>query len=101
MLQSNDVKTLQRFRVYVLGKHFRVTTDCAAIQQTKLKKELLPRISRWWMKLSEYDFEVEHRPGIRMSHVDALSRTPDEPAAEMETAGFVMRVTENDDDCCT
>lgn len=92
------VETLQRFRVYVLGKHFRVTTDCAAIQQTKLKKELLPRISRWWMKLSEYDFEVVHRPGIRMSHVEALSRTPDEPPAEMETAGFVIRVTENDDD---
>jgi hypothetical protein len=30
--------------------------------------------------LSEYDFEIQHRAGIKMSHVDALSRAPtDEP----------------------
>ena len=26
------------------------------------------------MKLSEYDYVVEHRPGTKMRHADALSR---------------------------
>jgi len=32
------------------------------------------RLTRWAIKLSEYDFEVEHRPGTQMRHADALSR---------------------------
>ncbi|XP_017486578.1 PREDICTED: uncharacterized protein LOC108375015 [Rhagoletis zephyria] len=70
------VEALQRFRVHLLGKPFRVVTDCAAISNVKAKSELIPRIARWWMRLGEYDFECVHRPGVRMSHVDALSRSP-------------------------
>ena len=29
---------------------------------------------RWSLKLSELDFIVEHKPGSKISHVDALSR---------------------------
>jgi hypothetical protein len=32
------------------------------------------RFTRWAMKLSEYNFVVEHRPGTRTQHADALSR---------------------------
>ncbi|XP_018392678.1 PREDICTED: uncharacterized protein LOC108771809 [Cyphomyrmex costatus] len=38
-------------------------------------KEINPRIARWALELLNYDYEVEHRPGTRMKHVDALSRT--------------------------
>nr|XP_041630835.1 uncharacterized protein LOC121501839 [Drosophila kikkawai] len=34
------VETLQRFRVYILGKPFRLVTDCSAIAKVKLNKEL-------------------------------------------------------------
>lgn len=77
------VETLERFRFYLIGKHFRVVTDCAAVATTKTTKQLVPRIARWWLKLQEYDFDLLHRPGVQMAHVDALSRAPYEPAREV------------------
>jgi hypothetical protein len=32
------------------------------------------RLLRWSIKLAELDFIVEHRPGSKMNHIDALSR---------------------------
>ncbi|GFW60957.1 transposon Ty3-I Gag-Pol polyprotein [Trichonephila clavipes] len=40
------------------------------------KKELITRIARWALQLKEFDYEIEHRAGSRMKHVDALSRYP-------------------------
>ncbi|GFT98943.1 transposon Ty3-I Gag-Pol polyprotein [Trichonephila clavipes] len=40
------------------------------------KKELITRIARWVLQLEEFDYEIEHRAGSRMKHVDALSRYP-------------------------
>lgn len=77
------VESLARFRVYLMGKHFRVVTDCAAVTTTRLSKPLLPRIARWWLKLQEYDFELVHRAGTQIAYVDALSRAPSEAAREV------------------
>lgn len=70
------VESLERFRIYLIGKPFNVVTDCSAVSATKLKKPLIPRIARWWLKLQEYDFTMEHRSATRIRHVDALSRSP-------------------------
>ncbi|XP_042912637.1 uncharacterized protein [Parasteatoda tepidariorum] len=40
------------------------------------KKELPPKIARWAMLLEDFDYEIIHRPGKQMKHVDALSRYP-------------------------
>ncbi|GFT62905.1 transposon Ty3-I Gag-Pol polyprotein [Trichonephila clavipes] len=40
------------------------------------KKELITRIARWALQLEEFDYEIEHRAGSRMKHVDTLSRYP-------------------------
>ncbi|GFX16283.1 retrovirus-related Pol polyprotein from transposon 17.6 [Trichonephila clavipes] len=42
----------------------------------KKKKELITRITRWALQLEEFDYEIEHKAGSRMKHVDALSRYP-------------------------
>lgn len=68
------VCSLKKFRIYLLGVHFKVYTDCAALRTTLTKRDLVPRIARWWLQISEYTFDIDYRPGIRMSHVDALSR---------------------------
>ncbi|KAG6462773.1 hypothetical protein O3G_MSEX013458 [Manduca sexta] len=70
------VASLNRFRVYLLGIRFKIITDCGALRTTLTKRDLIPRIGRWWMQFQEYDCEIEYRPGSRMSHVDALSRAP-------------------------
>lgn len=70
------VEAVKRFRIYLLGVRFKVVTDCASVRTTMSKRDLNPRIARWWMAIQEYDMDIEYRPGVRMSHVDALSRNP-------------------------
>ena len=70
------VDMVRRFRVYLVGVHFKTVTDCSTVRATLLKRDLVPRIARWWMALQEYDMELEYRPGTKMQHVDALSRNP-------------------------
>lgn len=74
------VCSLKKFRVYLLGIHFKIYTDCAALRTTLTKRDLVPRIARWWLQISEYTFDIEYRPGIQMAHVDALSRNTKLPA---------------------
>lgn len=70
------VESLRRFRVYIVGKRVKVVTDCTAVRATLTKRDLIPRIARWWLSIQDYDISIEYRPGDRMRHVDALSRNP-------------------------
>ncbi|XP_039496339.1 uncharacterized protein LOC120454862 isoform X2 [Drosophila santomea] len=54
------------------------------------KRELIPRIARWWLRIQEFDIEILHRSGTRMEHVDALSRAPYEDSREMEEADLTI-----------
>ncbi|GFY18102.1 retrovirus-related Pol polyprotein from transposon 17.6 [Trichonephila clavipes] len=40
------------------------------------KKQIQQKKTRWALQLEEFDYEIEHRAGSRMKHVDALSRYP-------------------------
>lgn len=86
------VETLKKFRVYLLDKDFVVVTDCNALKAAWSKRDLLPRIARWWLLLQEYHFTVEYRPGTKMKHVDALSRNPDPTEPSSLTEYAVMRI---------
>ncbi|GFY21707.1 transposon Tf2-11 polyprotein [Trichonephila clavipes] len=66
----------KKFRSYLLGTIFKIITDCGAFQKTMHKKDLPAKIARWALMLEECDYEVCHRPGRQMKHVDALSRYP-------------------------
>lgn len=79
------VESLERFRIYIMIKHFRVITDCSAVTRTKNSKPLAPRIARWWLRLQEYDFELVHRAGTQLAYVDAMSRAPVEPPTQPTT----------------
>lgn len=68
------IKALDKFRIYLLGKKFRIITDCQAFQKTMAKKDIIPKVARWVMKMQDFDYEIEHRTNERMKHVDALSR---------------------------
>ena len=58
----------------MLGIKFKLVTDCDSFRLTLSKSKINPRIARWAMILQEFTFTVEHRPGKKMGHVDALSR---------------------------
>ncbi|GFW08257.1 retrovirus-related Pol polyprotein from transposon 17.6 [Trichonephila clavipes] len=70
------IEALKKFRSYLLGTKFKIITDCDAFLKTMHKKDLPTKIARWALMLEEFDYEVCHRPGRQMKHVDALSRYP-------------------------
>lgn len=70
------IEAVKKFRIYLLGTKFKILTDCSAFQRTMDKKDLTTRVARWALLLEDYDYTIEHRPGVRMKHVDALSRHP-------------------------
>ena len=70
------VEAVKRFRNLLHGKHFILVTDCDARCPIWSKRDLNPRIVRWWLLMQEYDFEVQHKLGKLTAHVDALSRNP-------------------------
>ena len=51
-----------------------VHTDHRALKWLLNLQDPSSRLTRWVIKLSEYDFTVEHRPGTKLRHADALSR---------------------------
>lgn len=89
------VLSIRKFRVYLLGRHFTVVTDCQALSATWTKKDMLPRIGRWWLELQDYDFTVQYKAGARMQHVDALSRNA-LPVMHITETNWVLAV-QNDD----
>ncbi|GFV83814.1 hypothetical protein TNCV_2556001 [Trichonephila clavipes] len=66
--EPTTIKQVQSF-LGLTGYFRNISGDCA-------KKELITRIARWALQLEEFDYEIEHRGGSRMKHVDALSRYP-------------------------
>ena len=44
------VESLSRFRVYLLGIPFTVYSDCNALRSTFSKRDLIPRVARWWVQ---------------------------------------------------
>lgn len=70
------VRALQHFRHYLIGIEFKIITDCNALKATERKKDLLPRVARWWIYLQDYNFTIEYRKGVLMPHADYLSRNP-------------------------
>lgn len=71
------IYALRRFRIYLQGRHFKIVTDCNSLTLTLNKIDLNQRIARWALELQEFDYELKHRAGKQMQHVDALSRCND------------------------
>ncbi|GFW11451.1 transposon Tf2-6 polyprotein [Trichonephila clavipes] len=70
------IESLKKFRNYLVGNKFKIVTDCSAFQKTMSKKQLTPKIARWALFLGDFNYEIIHRPGKQMGHVDCLSRYP-------------------------
>lgn len=79
---SYDLETLaiynalKHFRVYLLGIQFTVVTDCNSIKSTMTKKDLTPRVARWWTFMQDFQFQISYKKGTYVQHVDYLSRNP-------------------------
>lgn len=62
------------FRPYLFGRKFKIMTDHRPLQWVMNMKEPNSRLTRWRLRLSEYDYTVIYKPGKINSNADALSR---------------------------
>lgn len=68
------VEGVRKYHVYLYGVPFKVVTDHKALQWLFKHQNPTSKLMRWAIKLSEYTFDIEHRPGSKHANADALSR---------------------------
>jgi hypothetical protein len=62
-------------RCFLYGRKFQIVTDHAALKWLiTVKNHQCARLTRWVLKLSEYEFEIIHKPGKKHVNVDVLSQ---------------------------
>lgn len=62
------------FRPYLFGRKFKIVTDHKPLQWIMNSKETSSRVTRWKLKLSEYNFDIVYKPGKHNLNADTLSR---------------------------
>ena len=90
----------KQFRCYLYGHRFVVYTDHRALKWLLNLQDPSSRLTRWAIKLSEYDYTVEHRPGTKMQHADALSRSINVVDKGLLLSREVVRCEQEKDEAC-
>ena len=67
---------VNHFRPYLYGRKFTLVTDHKPLVWFQNNKDPCSRLSRWRLKLAEYDFDVVYKAGKMNVNADALSRNP-------------------------
>ena len=70
------VTMVEKCKYFLLGRHFKIRTDHASLQWLMSSKAVMDQCFRWQERLSQFDFEIIHRPGRAHSNADGLSRMP-------------------------
>jgi hypothetical protein len=65
---------VEHFHKYVYGKKFIIYTDHLPNTVLWNKLQPHPRVERWMMRMSLYDFEIKYKPGNQNVLADFLSR---------------------------
>lgn len=68
------VWAIKYFRPYLYGRKFKIYTDHRPITWIMSLKDPNSKITRWRLKLAEYDYEVIYKKGKLNTNADALSR---------------------------
>ena len=76
------IHSLHKFRPYLLGKHFQIIVDHCALCALNKKMPTSPRLKRWVVLLSEYDYEIIYSKGGLHKDIDCLSRAPVDEAPD-------------------
>ncbi|XP_032072036.1 uncharacterized protein K02A2.6-like [Thamnophis elegans] len=72
------VAGVRRFHHYLYGRPFQIVTDHKPLLgllagDRPAPQVLSPRMTRWFVFLASYDYQLKHRPGKQIAHADALS----------------------------
>jgi hypothetical protein len=75
---------IMHFRQYLYRSHFVVRTDHKPLEWLATVSDAHGRRGRWIDLLQDFSFQIVHRPGLRHTNVDALSRNPVGLAVEVD-----------------
>lgn len=75
------VFAVKKFYKYIYGQKFLLATDHQSLREIFSPTKKTPavaaaRLQRWAVIMSMYNYEIIHKSGKNMGHVDALSRLP-------------------------
>ncbi|UYV72754.1 hypothetical protein LAZ67_10000538 [Cordylochernes scorpioides] len=70
------VESVEKFRIYLMGRKFTIFSDHHALQWLKTIKNPSSRLFRWSLRLSSYEYEVRYIKGKQQYEADLLSRNP-------------------------
>ena len=90
----------RHFRCYLYGKRFLLRTDHAVLKYIHNFAGNNSRLLISSLRLAEFNFTVEHRPGTQIRHADALSRTVQAVAHDFELPGDVVKTAQEGDKFC-
>jgi len=90
----------KQFRCYLYGRKFTVYTDHRALKWLLNLQDPSSRLTRWAMKLAEYDFTVEHCPNTQMRHAGALSCCVNAIEETVELSQEVVYEKQQSDELC-
>lgn len=66
--------TIQKWRHYLLGRHFIVRSDQQSLRYLMQQREVDVEYQKWVRKLLGFDFELQYKLGSANKVADALSR---------------------------
>ena len=83
------LESISNWRPYLWGREFRLVIDHSALRWLHTMRDTFEggpasRLTRWIMKLQEYRFTVEHKPGVAHCDADGVSRLVQLVAAAMD-----------------
>ncbi len=79
----------RQYRMYLLGRSFIVRTDHNSLTWLLRFKSIEGQLARWIEELTQYDMQIQHRPGKKHGNADGLSRqTEHQEACDCYQAGI-------------
>lgn len=83
---------IKHFRPYLYGKKFTIYTDHRPLSWLHSFEEPSSKITRWRLRLAEYDYEVIYKNGRQNTNADALSRVKVNAIGNNENDNSSMQV---------